>query len=93
MEHSIKHYPETGCFECLICGHRAFVEYKLHNQVITITKTYVPKQLEGEGIASELVQKVAEFGYENGYDLKSTCSYADTWLRKHPTFIAGEYRP
>lgn len=90
MEYFINHIPEATRFECQVSGHIAFVEYKLNNDTITITRTYVPKQLEGHGIASALVQRVAEYGYENGYNLKATCSYADVWLRKHPTFLANQ---
>ncbi|MBP3419654.1 MAG: N-acetyltransferase [Marinifilaceae bacterium] len=91
MEHSIIHNPEKRCFECHISGHRAFVEYKLQNSTIIITKTYVPKPLEGRGIASEMVQKVAEYGYENGYDIRATCSYAVAWLQRHPNLIANQH--
>lgn len=90
MEYSIYHIPEKCRFECQISGHLAFVEYNLQRHLVTITKTFVPKELEGRGIASELIQKVAEFCYENGYDIKATCSYAVTWLRKHPTIIANQ---
>ncbi len=90
MEYTIEHYPNMGRFECKISGHIAFVEYQLNKGIITITKTYVPKPLEGRGIAGELVQKVAEFGYENSYDLRATCSYADVWLKRHPTFLANQ---
>ena len=90
MEYSICHIPLKNRFEFQLCGHTAFVEYKLNNHVLTITKTFVPKELEGQGIASNLIQKVAEFCYEQGYDVKATCSYAVTWLRKHPTIIANQ---
>lgn len=90
MEHSIIHNSGKRCFECQISGHTAFAEYKLQNNTIIITKTYVPKPLEGRGIASELVQKVAEYAYENGYDIRATCSYAETWLQRHPNLIANQ---
>jgi predicted GNAT family acetyltransferase len=47
-----------------INGHTAYVEYEIINGAVDILHTFVPKPLEGQGIASELVKFVYDYALE-----------------------------
>lgn len=84
MEYSVNHFPERNRFEALIEGSTAFVEYTIIDGIFDITGTFVPKELEGRGIASRLVSQAYDFAKEHNYSLKGSCSYAAVWLKRHP---------
>ena len=83
MEYNIDHIEKKCRFEAVVDGQTAFVQYTLTNEVFDITGTFVPKELEGRGIASRLVGFAYAYAKENHYSLKGSCSYADVWLRRH----------
>lgn len=64
----------------------AHVEYEVEGNTINITHTYVPVQLEGQGIASQLVKYVYDFGLTHGLKPVAACSYAVAWLKRHPAY-------
>ena len=68
MEYHIEHIAKLHRFECQVSGYVAFAEYVLENNVINITKTYVPAPIE--------------YAYKHGYNIKGTCTYAAAWLKK-----------
>lgn len=68
----------------VIDGHRAQVEYEITEGTLDILHTFVPQQLEGRGIASQLVQFVYDYAVEKGLKPAATCSYARAWLMRHP---------
>ena len=69
-----------------INGHTAYVEYEIINGAVDILHTFVPKPLEGQDIASELVKFVYDYALEQGFGVSATCSYATKWLEKHPEY-------
>ena len=50
----------------------------------TIDHTFVDASLRGQGAAGQLVQAALEQIKENGGQVEATCSYAVSWLEKHP---------
>ena len=48
-----------------------------------IDYTYVNPQLRGRGIASKMMEVVAEYLRKNSLKATATCSYANAWLKKH----------
>ena len=53
---------------------------KSSTALLDILHTFVPKPLEGQGIASELVKFVYDYALEQGFGVSATCSYAAKWL-------------
>lgn len=84
MDYTIKHYPEMNRFEAHINGLVAYVEYQIQDNVFDIIHTIVPKELEGQGIASNLVKEAFTYAQIKNYKLKGSCSYANVWLQRHP---------
>lgn len=54
--------------------------------VWTITHTGVDSIYTGKGIASQLVQCLADAAREQGAVIKSECSYATNWFSKHEDY-------
>lgn len=58
--------------------------------VQTIVHTFTDDSLRGQGIAGELVRAAVDTIHKNGNRVAATCSYAQTWLERHPEALAGE---
>lgn len=84
MDFKVKHLPQQKRFEAYFDDKTAFVEYTLSNDIFDIIHTIVPKELEGQGIAGKIVKEAYSYAKERGYQLKGSCSYAHTWLKRHP---------
>lgn len=80
----IVHRPEMGRFEAIVDGLRCEAEYQLAGQVMRMTHTGVPRQLEGRGIAAALVNAALVWAREQGYKVQPLCSYVQVYMRRHP---------
>lgn len=87
MEYTILHNRERRMFEADFNGEKAYVTYKLSGKEMTITKTFVPKSMEGQGVASALVNQVYNYATENELKIFSRCSYATAWLKRHMRYL------
>ena len=67
-------------------GHTAYVEYDIHDGMLDILHTVVPPPVEGRGIASALVRHAFDYALRHGLKPEATCSYARTWLARHPEY-------
>ena len=84
MNYEVNHRPERRRFELEKDGMTAFVEYELEDGMLDITHTIVPRPLEGQGVASALVETAYAYATGQGLEPKATCSYAVAWLKRHP---------
>lgn len=80
----ITHRPDIGRFEALVGGLRCELDYQLDGQVVRMTHTGVPPQLEGRGIAAALVQAALGWARAQGYKVVPLCSYVQVYVRRHP---------
>lgn len=87
MNYQITHRPDHQRFETVHEGKTAFVEYRLTDgDMLDIIHTIVPREIEGRGIASALVEAAYDYALANGMKPQATCSYAVTWLKRHPEY-------
>ncbi|MFI3261308.1 MAG: GNAT family N-acetyltransferase [Rikenellaceae bacterium] len=61
----------------------AYVLYSIKEGTLTITSTYVPKPLEGQGIASALTKACYNYAIKEDLAITATCSYAVAWLKRN----------
>lgn len=80
----ITHRPERGRFEAVVDGLTCEAEYELSGQVVRMTHTGVPRQLEGRGIAAELVKTALTWARAQGYKVQPLCSYVRGYIQRHP---------
>ncbi|MCW3087033.1 MAG: acetyltransferase, partial [Sediminibacterium sp.] len=64
--------------------HRAFIDYRKEGDVVRLVHTEVPKELEGKGIAAQLVEKVFQYIEEHKLRIVPECSYVQHYLQRHP---------
>lgn len=53
---------------------------------VDIRSTVVSSSLQGQGIASELMESLADGLRKSGRKASLTCSYAVNWFEKHPEY-------
>lgn len=83
MKYEVIHRPERHRFEIEKEGMTAFVEYELEDGTLDVMHTIVPPPLEGQGIASALVEAAYQYAAEEKLEPKATCSYAVAWLKRN----------
>ncbi|MDO5505985.1 MAG: GNAT family N-acetyltransferase [Pseudoxanthomonas suwonensis] len=86
MDIDIGHDPDARRFSALVDGHTGYASYQLEDGVMTIDHTIVPREIGGRGIAGALVKAALEHARAEGWTVRPTCSYADTWMRRHPEY-------
>ena len=53
------------------------------NGEVDIDHTYVNPILRGKGVAGKMMKVVAEYLSKKSLKATATCSYANTWLKRH----------
>ncbi|NDV79192.1 GNAT family N-acetyltransferase [Dysgonomonas sp. 511] len=72
-------------YEFRVNKHIAKIEYiKTNNGEIYLTHTEVPTALEGQGIGSQLVEKVLADVDRKGLRLIPLCPFVAGYIKKHP---------
>jgi len=73
-------------FETEVENKTAFIEYKIKDEKIYLTHTKVPKELEGQGIASSLVKEVFSLLEHKNLKMVPACSFIASYVKKHPEY-------
>lgn len=84
MSIEVTHNAAQSRFQAEVEGLLCVADYRLAGDVMQMTHTGVPPQLEGRGIASKLVQAAVDHAKANGLRIAPWCSYVDAWMRRHP---------
>ena len=84
MDFSIIHIPEKNRFEFFLEGQTAYIEYETFKDGFDLAHTYVPKELEGRGIAAALVKQALRYARDHHWQVKASCPYVAHYLQKHP---------
>lgn len=71
-------------FEMFVNGHRAFIDYQLRGDKMFLIHTEVPVELEGQGVAPALVEKVFKYLEEHQLKMVPYCAYIKAFLKRHP---------
>lgn len=58
------------------------LEYSLENGCFTVLHTKVPPVLSGQGLAATLAAEAFRWATEQGYRIRSECSYMSAWLKR-----------
>jgi predicted GNAT family acetyltransferase len=73
-------------FELDVEGEIAFANYRLAPSSVIITHTETPRELRGQGVASELVRGALELIRADGLKVVAGCGFVVEYLNKHPEF-------
>lgn len=80
----VTHNALAHRFEAMVEGLRSELDYQLTGNVVWMTHTGVPRELEGRGIAAQLVVAALAWAREQGLKVKPSCSYVAAYMRRHP---------
>ena len=82
----VTHDASGRRFSTIADGHACEVDYRLADGVMTITHTGVPSAVGGRGVAGALTRAALEHARAEGWKVVPACSYAISWMNKHPEF-------
>ncbi|MFT3955055.1 MAG: GNAT family N-acetyltransferase [Piscinibacter sp.] len=84
MTMTIEHDEAAGRFSARVHGHLCVCDYRLRDGTMFITHTEVAPELEGQGLAAELVRIALTHARERGLKVRPLCSYVQAYMRRHP---------
>ena len=84
MELSVSHDRAASRFEAPVGGGRAVCVYRLHDGVMNLTHTEVPRSSQGHGVAAALVHEALAWARREGHRVRPLCSYVAAYMRRHP---------
>ena len=84
MSPAIAHDRIARRLETRVDGLACVLDYQIEDGVMTIKHTGVPSEAGGRGIASALVEAALGVARGAGWRVVPACSYAATWMRRHP---------
>ncbi len=76
--------PAKHRFEYITQGHKAVAIYELSGNVITFIHTLVPPELQGQGIATKVVENALAEVRARGLKVIPECPVFNAYMRKHP---------
>ena len=82
----ITHDEQKQRFERTENGQTAVIEYRLRDGLIDLTHTYVPPELEGQGIAASLARYALDYAREQSLKVRPSCSYIRVYIQRHPEY-------
>ncbi len=75
---------EENRFETVIDGHQAIVEYTVQPGVLSLNHIEVSKALSGQGVASEMTEKILLEIELRGLKVIPVCPFIKKYISKHP---------
>lgn len=81
---------EKHRFEAEVDGHTAIVRYSVQPGILKLEHTEVPKELSGQGIGSEMVEKVLLEIELRGLKIIVECPFIKNYIEKHPEWKSLE---
>jgi predicted GNAT family acetyltransferase len=81
--------PGESRFEVHEDGHTGELVYELDGSTLYLIHTGVPEQLEGRGLAAQLVRAAVARARAEHLTIVPWCPYARQWLKKHPDELEG----
>ncbi len=64
----------------------AFSKYQLNADTIQFTKTRVPPELEGQGVAGRLIQAALDDARKQHLIVIPVCRFVASYIRRHPEY-------
>ncbi|MFH0257239.1 GNAT family N-acetyltransferase [Vibrio rumoiensis] len=79
-----KHDKQKQRYEVEVApGYWAHLDYLDHNGALTITHTFVPDELRGQGCGKILMETVLTDVDAQNLNVRPVCSYAVVYLERH----------
>ncbi|MEG2150643.1 MAG: GNAT family N-acetyltransferase [Bacteroidaceae bacterium] len=83
MEYTVIHDNKVNRFEIFESGQIAYLQYEEKEDTIDFVHTFVPKQLEGQGIANALAEAGLNYAKREQLKVIPSCSFIKTYVERH----------
>lgn len=84
MANDFRDNEQRNQFEMDVEGKTAFITYMKKDGIISLNHTEVPKEMQGKGIANELVQTTLNHIRNEGLKVVPNCSFVGAYISRHP---------
>jgi hypothetical protein len=79
-DNAIEHQADRQRFIIIVDNQQALLEYRLQDNQIDFSRTYVADALRGQGLAERLVRHGLQWAQEQQYEITASCSYVQKFL-------------
>lgn len=83
---TVTHNPAARRHEAVVDGHLSICEYELADGEMIFTRTVVPPELRGRGIAEKLVRVALAEARAAGRRVVPQCSYVARFIERHKEY-------
>jgi predicted GNAT family acetyltransferase len=83
---TVRDNPGAERYEAEVDGGLAVAAYRLGGDTIVFTHTEVPEELEGQGIAGQVVRFALDDARARGLRVEPRCPYVAEYIRRHPEY-------
>ncbi len=80
----VQHNQSANRYEMEVGGKTMVAEYRRVGDVLTFTHTKVPREPEGQGIASDLIAGALADVRSQGLKIIPECPYVAGYIERHP---------
>ena len=84
--YQVSHNKENNRFEVDLGKDKAVLIYMIRAGLFLLMHTEVPPAFEGGGIAASMARTALDYARENGYRVRSYCSYTTRFIERHPEY-------
>lgn len=82
----VRHNAAESRFEAIVDGYLSVADYEKAGAEFVMTRTFVPAELRGRGIAEKLVRAALEHARAERLRVVPACSYVGVFLQRHPEY-------
>lgn len=86
MDIEIRHQPDRDRFQTEVDDETCVLDYRLDAGVMAMNRVYVPKPVEGRGIASKLTRFALDHCRSEGLKVVPRCPYVASWIKRHDDY-------
>jgi len=86
MNYTIHHHPERNRFETEVDEQLCVLDYRINDGIVSMDRVYVPKPVEGRGIAAAITRSALDHARESGWRVIPNCPYVRSWIERHPDY-------
>ncbi len=80
---AVVHNVAESRFEAVVDGGLCRADYRMAGDVMRLVHSEVPRELEGRGLAGQVVRGALNYARANGLKVVPVCSYVRAYMRRH----------
>ncbi|MCU0370758.1 MAG: N-acetyltransferase [Bacteroidales bacterium] len=86
LNYTVSHNAGDSRFEVDLGKDKAVLIYMIKAGLFILLHTEVPPAFEGRGIAGSMAKMALDYARDNGFKVRSYCSFTSRYIEKHPEY-------